>query len=255
MSGPMSYYGCGLLDAAGGLIDPATLSPTLFVDPKDTASLWKETSRTNNATADGDVVDYVDDKGASGNDLSQASSGILLKIAGGLNWLESSPTGDKLVGPAMSALATVSDYTIVAAVRASSLATNSANPWFNEALWGDSAGFLCTYFRSSGNIGAYNGVPGNTNVMDGYTDGTDIVVTQRHTGGTLYLQVNNNTEVSVASGDTSTSWGTFRLLNQFTDVYAPTGRCYGFFMKNAQLTAQELSDVKDFMASRAGITI
>lgn len=105
-----------------------------------------------------------------------------------------------------------------------SIVANQANIYDNEGLICDSgSGFLGIFFKTGDIAAAYNWDGNNDNVTTSVTEGTPYVFEWRHDSGTLYLRVNGGTEVSVASGNTSTLTGTMKVGNNRNASPTDTG--------------------------------
>lgn len=95
------------------------------------------------------------------------------------------------------------------------LTNNDASSFRNHGMIGDASGFQGIYGKSGGSVIAFN--------FDGSTDddtasisaGIGYVFTLRHEGGTLFMGVNGTEGAGVASGNTSTLTGIFRLGRAF----------------------------------------
>lgn len=80
---------------------------------------------------------------------------------------------------------------------------NNATVYANECLMGDAGAFMGLFTKTGDAIHVYNW-DGNTDTTSAsVTEGTAYVAEWRHESGTLYCRLNGGTEVSVASGNTS----------------------------------------------------
>jgi hypothetical protein len=91
--------------------------------------------------------------------------------------------------------------------------TNQASVWQNEGLLADTQGFMGLFLKTGDALHAYNWDGGADSTSTAVTETTTYVAEWRHDGGTLYLRLNGSTEVSVASGNTSTLTGSLRIGN------------------------------------------
>jgi hypothetical protein len=90
---------------------------------------------------------------------------------------------------------------------------NQANVWSNEGLIADTLGFFGLFLKTGDALHVYNWDGGSDTTSTAVTETTTYVAEWRHDGGTLYLRLNGSTEVSVASGNTSTMTGNLRIGN------------------------------------------
>ncbi len=124
----------------------------------------------------------------------------------------STATDNILLSSFMSATA---GYVIISCLP-DTVTTNSANPYENDALFGDTGGFMGLYLRNTAGtpetIQAFNFDGSNDSAESATISvGTVYVLEWWHASGNLFLCVNNGTPVSVASGDSGSVGNTIGL--------------------------------------------
>lgn len=117
-------------------------------------------------------------------------------------------SNDVMTGPALSSLITVSDFTIFIVFSVVSISTNTANFEQNVALFADSGGLLNVYLRSTPTAGVYNWDGNRDTGTAAISLNTPTILTARHSGGNLGFRVNGGSEVTAASGNTTSLTGT-----------------------------------------------
>lgn len=184
-------------DAGGGWTPTSSANLKLWLKPSAgfTPSLWT-------------------DQSGAGNNFAQATSSQRpTLVAGAVNGLDAirftSASGSRMDGPALSALITNSAYTVLIVCQPITIGASSGTSYNNTAIIGELGGYF----------GAYDDSTGPKAVAGNYTSADTVVKsnlvglsntylhTQRHQGGNLYLSVNSNAEVSVASGATGSLAG------------------------------------------------
>jgi hypothetical protein len=206
----------GRSGGAGGALDG--LSPTAaYSFSRNLLSAYGGVKYTTNAG----LVDALMDQSGNARDLTQSTGGNRpTPTTAGPNSIacgDFDGSGDHLLGSvALSTLISNSDGFVIATVLADTVSLNNANVYQNNCAVGDSSGYMGLFAKNvSGTTPtffAYNW-DGNSDSPTGTTFSlaTPYVLTWRHEGGTLYLSVNGGTETTVASGNTSTMTGNFRL--------------------------------------------
>lgn len=165
-------------------------------------------------------------------------------------YLRADGVDDRLIGPAISNIISASEYEACVGARLLLTTTNNASPWVNNSLIADSAGYFGIGYATTANVlGAFN--------FDGTSDAATLTITppstfvlqQRHSGGSLGISTNGDTEVTVASGNTSVLTGDLRLFssNGSPSVYA---RLYGAIGRNTAFTPSERASVLAWVNSK-----
>lgn len=169
--------------------------------------LWMRASRgvTLNVTTISAIVDQF----LLGNDLAGAGAAQPTFVAaestlGGQPAADYDGTDDVMTGPVLSGLVSVGAYTVMAVVSVDAINTNNVNFELNDAIVSDGAdGVFGLHLRSLPTAVAYNWDGSRDSASATVATGVGTVLTARHGGGTLGLQVNGGTEVTAASGNTT----------------------------------------------------
>jgi hypothetical protein len=101
-----------------------------------------------------------------------------------------------------SLIAAASGYIVVSFI-ADAITTSDATIYFNSTVIGDTGQYIGLHLKTPSTINSYN-YDGTVDLSTlTITTATPYVVEWRHEGGNIYLRVNGGTEVSTASGNTS----------------------------------------------------
>jgi len=111
----------------------------------------------------------------------------------------------------MSNLISTSDGWLVIAGRIDELAFDSATATADHLLLGDQGQKIGLYARAGGNLYGFNNDGAGDTVTDAVPVLEPFVATLRHGSGTLYTSVNGRTELSAASGATSSLASLFQV--------------------------------------------
>ena len=247
----------------GGGFDPSSVSPDLFIDPSNLATLWKDTGGTTSVTADGDLVARADNAGTAGGNYNMASSAArpVYKTSGGLHWLLYDGATDYLENTSFSMDGDNWDMIIGGRVITTSGA-GDATPYTNNILFGEytNAGYWSfgIYDDGAGTVRLQNyGYDSAQRVAeDAYTLNTDFVLAARHIGGTLYTRVNSATEVSAACSTITggLTGGTLIGANGQANSYCNC-RIYGIIGKKGDMGATARDNCRAWMATKAGVAL
>lgn len=240
----------------GATFSPSGLSPHLWLDPSDPATLFQDSAHSTPVAANNDPVGAILNKGSVGDYFVQATSGArpLFKTGAGLSKLYFDGVNDFLAGSAASNYLTVGTYDIVIAARAVTVTTDSNPLYFNDSVYFDANGYLGLMFRSTGKIDVYNFVGTVDGAEDDAAVGTAFVAHARHVGGNISLTVNAQTTVTVASGNTGDLSGALWLgrnnTNTFTEV-----EIFGLVARKTTFSASELASLKTWLGAKAGLVL
>lgn len=160
---------------------------------------------------------------------------------------------DLLLGTALSNYITNSARTMFAVFQASSISTNSANTYANDAVVGDAGGFAGLHLKSGGPTAhAYNWDGTDDQVSVSIALSTPVLVMLRHEGGNLYVSKNGGAESSVASGNLTTLTGALIAgrAGAGTEFAGDIGE---IALYNRALTAAEIARVTGYLRSRWGV--
>ena len=162
-------------------------------------------------------------------------------------YLRSDGVDDRLIGPAISNIISVSAYEACIGARVISVSTDSASPWANQTLVADDSGYVgMGYARTSNVIGAYNYDTGIDTSTVSMTPPSTFVLQQRHDAGNLVLSLNGGAEASAASGDTAGVTGNLRLFSALSSVSIPA-HLYGVVIRSTAFTAAERANVLTYV--------
>jgi hypothetical protein len=187
---------------------------------RDLLSSWAGNARYTTATG----VDSWKDQTGNGRHFNQSTTSLQPSVdtaVGPNNRTGANFDGsdDILINTSnMSSFIANNDAFIVVSCLIDTITTdNSGSIATNQALFGDPGGYTGLVLRSTGpNAWAYNFDGGYKQKEIAITTATPLVLTWRHTGGTLYISKNGGSEASVAAGNTGDLAYKFQLGHTFT---------------------------------------
>lgn len=217
-----------------------------WYDPSDLSSMWQDSAGTIAAAVDS-PVGKIDDKSGRGNHLVQATSAArpILRLATGYYYLEFDGVDDLLDKTLGTAIA--QPYSRVSSLRQVSWASNDYI--FTGAT--SAAGGLIQ-LGASPELQIYAGtafVASNTNLAVGVNG----VVSEAFNGASSSLTINNGTATTGNPGSasaTNIAVGALSGGSFYSNV-----RIYGHLVRAGTFTSQELSDLRTYMAGKAGVTL
>lgn len=237
--------------------DPATLTPDLWLDPSDLATLFKTSAGTGAVTTDGDIVKYMGDKGAGVNHVKQAGLDAIsphYKTAAGLRWIDFDGN-DYLTGTAISSFMGAAVADILIAGNLSVVTTDSINIESDESIFSDTGGYCGLGFRTSNGMNAWGYDSAEKRVPDAYTPANDFVAHYRHNGGVLSLTQNARSTVTVAMADQGLITGNLRVGGNYSAGMVMTGRFYGMIARKTIFDATALANLKTWLGAKAGLLL
>lgn len=245
------------------IFTPASVSPSLWLDPSNLTTLFQDSGGTGAVTANNDPVGYVGDLSGGANNFIQATAGArpLYNTASTLRWLTFDGTDDVVESVTnMSNWMSASVLDILFAVNAVSIGTDSGAGYLNDAVFTDKTNGeigLCLRTTSSSGLTAWGYDGGFKYAPDTYAAGTKAVMHMRHTGGNVSLTINNNTTVTTALGNspvTSTAVHWYLAASYSLVVYSNI-ELYGVIARTTIFTALELAQLKTWLGAKMGIVV
>lgn len=250
--------------AAVGAFNPVDLFGTgdkgLVIDPSDISSLWIDTGKTANVSADGQAVAVIEDLAGKTTDLSQATAArqALYKTSGGLHWLLSDGSND-FYPIASSFITNSKDVTLVAAM------SMEASGDYPGLLRGAQAatGFALIFRQSqrrprpavwttSGTVYSDANVSlslGQAHVLTEFWDrSTGILTFDRDRA-----EVVNTSGTPADIAPPTTVYELFRGVG--SDAQCLAAKLYFLCIIDRELTVQELADLEDYAAAKSGVTL
>ncbi len=196
---------------------------TLWLDANVIGTLWQDSARTTQVSADGDPVGAHDDSSGVGNNFSQSTSGARPTYQtaelNSLPVIRFDGVDDRLAKTSgnSSAIITNSARTVFIVFKAASGGPSSG--YNDDLLLGDNGGWWWISISGSGttvNVGHQNGTDGVKQVAPSISTGTWYILESRHESGTLYAALNGGSASSVAVG----------VVGSLTDGAPRTGANY-----------------------------
>lgn len=248
---------------------PASANRTLWLNASDADHLFTSKGPPpSGAVSDGSLVDAWNDEDAA-DILAEVDLGV--PPAGKPTWDNNgiSGIGDlifdgvgnnmRLTNDAISSpktladLITATEFTLFFVFQLTADATNKANLYENTQLWGG-PGAHAIYFKTSGGTstvhllnddGSIDSVSKTINKNQTY------VLMCRHQGGNIYISVNNGSETSIASGNTTPlTYFIYIGYNQFSlGDYFP-GKIGEVLIYNAALTGSNFTDTMAYLMDK-----
>lgn len=241
---PELYYQMMQKQRAGGSgaggFSPISQAPHSWYDPSDLTTLFQDAAMTTPVTAADDPVGAMLDKSGNGNHVIQATAGKrpLYKTSGGLRWLEFDGADDFLA----DAFALSQPWDAVTALRRID-ATNDVH-FIGGSGGNDNTGVL--YFNTEVRI--FSGSELSSGVSP--ASGVDFVATERHSGASSRIAVDNG---SYVTGDAGATARTGICIGAGVAGSANFANCrfYGRVMKSA-FTDEEIALLRTYLAAKQG---
>lgn len=215
-----------------------------WYDPSDLSTLFQDAAGTTPVTTDSDPVGLMLDISGNGNHVSQAmaTKRPLYKTSGGLHWLEFDGIDDFLRAT----------FTI-------------AQPWervsaFRQVSWtsgsrmysgGNANNGILYQWPTTPTLTLYSGADGPT--LATLAVGADGVVTERHSGASSRVALNNG---SYATGNAGTSAaGGITIGANYDDGNAGAMRLYGLIIREGTMGERQMSVVRNHLAAKSGVSL
>lgn len=211
-----------------------------WYDPSDLSSMFQNSDRTT-AAAVNSPVGYITDKSGNGNHAIQATAAArpILRLETGKYYLEFDGVDDLL----SDAFTIAQPWDRVSAIRRLAGA--------GQVFGGVSANAGALYNIDAATLGIYSGTAGPNTIA--LAVGTNGVVTERHSGASSRIAINNG---GYTTGDAGTTLPGGIALGNSAAVSSPgNARVYGILMRATGLTDAETASLRSYMADKAGVTL
>lgn len=187
-------------------------------DASEATTLFTDAGETQ-VTMDADAVHQMNDQTAGARHFTQSFVGTypLYKTnrQNGKSGLLFDGTNDYMQSVAISNFIANNAYCLFVVFKPINITTADANINDNDAVFADASGYIGAFLKSvpmtlaalynfDGSVDETAGVPISTNA--------GVLLTIWHSGGSIYLQKNDESPVSVASGNTSVLTGALRIM-------------------------------------------
>jgi hypothetical protein len=227
---------------------------TAWWDPSDLSTLFSDVDGTVPAVVDGNVV-YMADKTGNGRYFVTDGAGPILRLSGGVYYLEFGGSVDMFTDAGVNTLLTKAEYDVYMAVRVNS-GTNDATPYNNAAIWQDGDQYVGTFYKSSGTAQAYNydNAPDFKEADVALTASTDVVLQSRLDSGFIRIAKDGGAFTSTATSDTQTQDSNV-LLFKGASTHRITGRFYGGVMGKSALKSADRARMITFLGAKQGRTL
>ncbi|HWH22758.1 MAG TPA: hypothetical protein VNT25_05640 [Allosphingosinicella sp.] len=247
----MSGVGIGLGVRQRGLFTPRLLfargEAGAWYDPSDIGSMFQDSAGTIAAAVDS-PVGRINDKSGRGNHAVQATAAArpMLRIdGGGRPYLEFDGVDDCL----RKAFAIAQPWDRISAVRQISWSTNRRLFSGAAATSGDlrQSGVSPQLLMTSGGVGMSVG---------SLATGVNGILTERHSGATSRIAVNNEAYVTGEGGSTAVDGISIAEIGTTAGlIRASNIRLYGVCMIGRALTDGETLRMRRFLAMKAGVVL
>lgn len=230
---PLSLFGAG----EGGA----------WYDISDASTLFQDLAGTVPVTADGQPVGMVRDKSGNNNHLVAASTAArpIYHQAGGKYWLQSDGVDDII----RVNFTLAQTWQRIAAFRPLAWVANA------RIMSGGSAVANAALFQTgvSPQLALFDGTISTP--VGGAAIGSDVIITEQHSGATSSLQINSGTPVVSNSGTGAASGQAIFAANGGSGAFFATMYFYGAVVRSGTMTASQISNVKAFLAKKAGVQL
>lgn len=238
-----------------------------WYDPSDLTTLFQAVNGTTAVTADADPVGYVEDKSGNGHEATRITGDTqraLYKTSGGLHWLEFDGTNDCYdILSALSAFRNIGHITAIAGILVGDTGANKYALMISNGLAANSTrAFIRTTSTEVLSIGGRRLDADTLAASTGSTLSTvtaQVVAAQfKYTSSDLIGRLNGVQDISNTSfqtdgstSDTDSIAVRFGVLDG-ADFWK--GRIYGLIVVAADLSAAEIENAEDWMATKCGIS-
>jgi hypothetical protein len=214
-----------------------------WYDPSDLTSMFQDSAGTTPAAVDS-PVGLLRDKSGKGNHASQATASKrpTLRQAGALYYLEFDGTDDML----SATFAVTQPFDRVTGLRQIT--------WtINDQIYGGATGNAGVLYTPgvSPTLGLFSGSAGPTTTSAAV--GADACITERHSGASSRIAVNNGAYATGNAG--ATTPGGIRIGEANAGTGNANIRFYGCTMICRELTDAETSALRTYHGSKAGLTL
>lgn len=214
--GSLLLLGAGGKAAAPGAILDGTSPNGAWSFSRDLLTTWGAAARYTENTG---KIDALKDQSGNSRDLLQTTAARRPVIGTGapntitcgvfnstdLTYLTTA-AGD----PLSDFIAAGAGWIVISFI-GSTIDTNSATVYLNEGLVCDTGQFMGLFLKTGDAIHVYNWDGSVDTTSTAVTEGAAYVAEWRHEGGNVYCRLNGSTEVSAASGNTTTLTGLLRI--------------------------------------------
>jgi hypothetical protein len=228
-------------------------TPDPWTPAQITTSLWLDAADVSTIILNSTTISQWNDKSGNIRNVSQANAAFqpLYTLSGlnSLNIANFDGSNDVLNGIAMANFFSPTSYSAFVVGRARTIVTNSVNGYENEAFYGDGAGYVAMYLRSSNLIGAYNYDGANRVATTAYTANTFVIGYAELSGSNIRIRTNGGSETITAASATGSLTGTLQLgRNYNSDVYCLDGEIAEVIFTNAALSNTNRQLIEGYLA-------
>lgn len=230
---------------ASQVFTPTTLTPAAWYDPSDLSTVFQDTAGTTPAIA-GQPVGRLNDKSGNGRHLLQATAANrpILTEAGGLFYLQFDKLSDS-----MAALFSIPQpWERVSGIY--------MGDWTANRRIFDGGSTVAGTLLQTGVSPAFAMFDGSaiTASNNGLAVVTKGVITERHNGASSRLAVNNGAYTTGNPGTTDPGGITLAAEQGGAGEFGFL-RFYGAVMVGRTLTDAEITNLRTYMAGKAGVTL
>lgn len=208
---------------------------------------------------DGDPISQWDDSSGNGRHVTQGTGSdqptYKTNILNGQPVVRFDGSNDFLVSSALiSSMIAASAYTIFAVVTPTTISSNNALSYQNDAAYADTGGFFALTFKSTPTAHVFNWDGNEDTTSVSITAATPVLLMTRHDSGNLYISKNGETEASVASGNTSTLTGALRVGRNYQSEFLQ-GDIAELLIYNVVLSASDRNAILYYLGYKYGLSV
>lgn len=233
---------------------PSIASLQARFDFSDISTLWQDTGGTTQVNADGQKIQRIDDLSGNGYNATELVDSPTYKasIQNSLSVGRFDGTDDVLQGTAISNLIAADAYTIMAAVKYTTVGGGGIAGYDNEGFLSDAGGYWGT-MAYTGQAGAYNYDGTSDIAVASYTAGNWMLIQTAHRSGNIEVRINGGAATSTASGNTL-SLASSMLLGRHYNLYYFDGDLGEALIYNTALSLSDINNVGDYLATKWGLS-
>ena len=166
-------------------------------------------------------------------------------------------TDDFLAGPVLNTVITASAYTVILATMVDAVDTNTGATYLNDAIIGDgNTELFGIYLKSAPTAHAYNWDGSDDHADVSISTGAKFILTTRHGSGALGIRVNNGSEVTASSGDTTGIAHAAQMARGAgSDADCFDGKVYAAVIFDTHVADDIQRRIRKAVAARVGVAV
>jgi hypothetical protein len=229
---------------------------SLYNTPNDLPNntLWLDGADSTAFTLNGTSVSSWIDKSGLGQSVFQTGAAAQpLRITNGVDFNGTTQYLSSQITVPISSYFANNSRSIFVVANVNAIGTNVANPYDNDAIFGDRNGNVCMFLKNTGppTVGAYNydGVLPGDSATTTFSLNTSTIFNYTFSSGLLGIRLNGGTITTVASGNTTTMTNPLEIGRQYnSDAKTFDGQIYEMLIYSQDLNTSNRQVVEGYLA-------